>query len=94
MSSKSWKALPLAAALVGGCITGSEPAPVDDGGAWMEGAAVTVTRDPAAGRETVTLTDPASGFSQVVSDEPLTPGAVETDDPGPVAVALAAGLSS
>lgn len=93
MSSSLWKALPLAAALAGGCTTGSEaaPAPADDGGAWMEGAIVTVTRD--AGRETVTLTDPESGFSQVMSDEPLTPGAVETDDTGPVAVAIAAPLS-
>jgi hypothetical protein len=96
MRRKSWKAFPLAAALaVGGCSTRSDSpsAPADDG-VWMEAAAVTVTRDPVTGRETVTLTDPASGFSQVMSDEPLSPGAVETDDPGPVAVALAAGLSS
>jgi hypothetical protein len=94
MSSKSWKALPLAAALAGGCFTGSEhaSAPPDDGGAWMDGATVTVARDPATGRETVTLTDPASGFAQVVSDEPLTAGAVEIDDPEPTAVALAAAL--
>jgi hypothetical protein len=97
MSRKQWKALSLGAALaVAGCNGGSEPesAPADDGGAWMEGATVTVVRDPDAGRETVTLTDPASGFSQVMSDEPLVPGAVEIDEPGPMETAVAAGLSS
>jgi hypothetical protein len=97
MSRTHWKVFPLAAALaVGGCNGGSDPAatPEDDGGAWMEGATVTVVRDPDAGRETVTLTDPGSGFSQVMSDEPLVPGAVETDDPDPMEIAIAAGRSS
>jgi hypothetical protein len=98
MKMKHWKVLPLAAALaVGGCMEGSDPeaAAADDGGAWMEGATVTVARDAGAGREAVTLTDPASGFSQVMSDEPLVPGAVETeDDPSPMEAALEAGRSS
>jgi hypothetical protein len=45
----------------------------------MEGATVTVARDMATGRETVTLTDPASGHSEVMSDEPLDTSAVESD---------------
>jgi hypothetical protein len=97
MTTKQWKALPLAAALaMGGCMEGSDPEveAADDGGAWMDGATVTVVRDPEAGRETVTLTDPASGFSQVMSDEPLVPGAVETEDPSPMEIALEAGRSS
>ena len=67
----------LASAACGGT---KQAAPADDEGAWMDGATVTVTRDVATGRETVTLTDPASGHSEVMSDEPLDPSAVEWDE--------------
>jgi hypothetical protein len=89
------QALPLALALLAGACTGApegSSAPPDDGGAWMDDATVVVARDEASGRETVTLVDPASGFSQVMSDEPLTPGVIEVDDPEPVAT-VAAGLT-
>jgi hypothetical protein len=90
------KALPVALALLAGaCGGGSEGAstPPDDGGAWMDGATVVVARSDATGRETVTLVDPASGFSRVLSDEPLTPNVIEVDDdPEPVAT-VAAGLT-
>ena len=94
--SNPWKrALPLVAAILAvGCGRGesaTNPAAEDDG-AWMDGAEVKVERDEVAGRETVTLVDPESGFSQVLGDEPLTPGAVEVDDLEEIAAALVAGL--
>ncbi len=82
----------LAAALaLGGCSHGAgSSAPADDDGAWMDGADVVVRLDATAGRETVTLVDPASGFAQVVDDEPLTPGVTEWDEPAePIALAAA-----
>jgi hypothetical protein len=76
------RALPLAAALlVGSCTGGSDGAsgPPDAGGAWMDDATVVVARNETTGRQTVTLVDPASGFSQVLDDEPLTPDVIEID---------------
>ncbi len=76
--------LPAAAALAmltacpGG---GAGSAPPDDGGAWMDTALVKVEQDAAAGRETVTLVDEASGTSQQMSDEVLTDDVVEVEDP-------------
>jgi hypothetical protein len=87
------KALPLALALVAGACSGGSDgatAPPDDGGAWMDGATVVVARNEATGRETVTLVDPATGFSQVLGDEPLTPNVIEVDDPEPVATVATA----
>jgi hypothetical protein len=88
---RSTTALPLAAALlVGACMGGTDPASApDDEGAWMDDAMVVVSRDEAAGRETVTLVA-ASGFSQVIGDEPLTQDLVEAEDPGDVGAAIAA----
>jgi hypothetical protein len=90
------KALPLALALLAGACSGGSDgaasAPPDDGGAWMDGATVAVARNETTGRETVTLVDPATGFSQVLDDEPLTPDVIEVDDPEPVAT-LAASLT-
>jgi hypothetical protein len=97
MHSK-WKTISLAAALaVAGCGGGdgggdASPASTDPD-AWMDDARVEVRRDEASGRETVTLVDPASGHSEVMSDEPLLPGAVEVDDLAAVVAALATGLS-
>jgi len=82
----------LVAALFSGACSGrsrdASPAP-DGDGEWMDGATVVVARDAGAGRETVKLVDPASGFEQVISDEPLTPGAAEVDEEPAVAAALA-----
>jgi len=96
MTTQSTKSLLLAAALLaGGCTSGaSTTGGADDGGAWMDGATVVVARSDSTGRQTVTLIDPESGFSQVMSDEPLTPGAVEQEDPDLMAVALAAGITN
>jgi hypothetical protein len=38
----------------------------------MDGATVVVATNESTGRETVTLIDPASGYSEVLDDEPLT----------------------
>jgi hypothetical protein len=89
------KAIPLALALLAGACSGGSDgdgasAPADDGGAWMDNATVVVARNEATGRETVTLVDPATGFSQVVDDEPLTPDVIEVDDPEPAATVAAA----
>jgi hypothetical protein len=91
------KAIPLALALLAGACSGGSDgasgessAPPDDGGAWMDAATVVVARNEATGRETVTLVDPATGFSQVLDDEPLTPDVIEVDDPQPAATVAAA----
>ncbi len=55
-------------------------APADDGGAWMDTALVMVVSDTAAGRETVTLVDEASGTSERMSDEELIGDVVEVED--------------
>lgn len=77
--------LPAAAALamLTGCPGGGGggAAPAGDGGAWMETALVKVAQDAAAGRETVTLVDEASGTSQQMSDEALLDDVVEVEDP-------------
>jgi hypothetical protein len=84
----------LAGACAGGADGHERLAPADDG-AWMDDATVVVERDEGTGRETVTLVDPASGFSLLVDDEPLTPDANETDEPSaPVAAAVVAALSN
>ncbi|HYS81663.1 MAG TPA: hypothetical protein VEM76_13190 [Anaeromyxobacteraceae bacterium] len=89
------KTLPLVGALVAvGCGGRGGPTAPDADGAWMESATVEVSRDEAAGRQTVTLVDPKTGFSLVVSDEPLTPGVIEVDDQSPAVAALTWGLSS
>ena len=60
----------------------------------MDDAIVVVERNEGTGRETVTLVDPASGFSLLVDDEPLTKGANETNVPSaPVAAVVVAALS-
>ena len=64
-----WKWMAAAALLLGACGRGSGRSPASDD--WMDGATVRVALDAAAGRETVTLVDPASGFEQVMDDEPL-----------------------
>lgn len=92
---KTKKVLPLAAAILAmGCGGRSGSSVPDSDGAWMDDATVVVARDEAAGRRTVTLVDPKSGFSQLMSDEPLTPDVIEVDDPSPVVAALTWGLSS
>jgi hypothetical protein len=92
-----------AAALVVALLTGAcgggahehEPLSPADDGAWMDDATVVVERNDRTGRETVTLVDPASGVSLLVNDEPLTPGANETDEPAaPVAAVVVAALSN
>jgi len=91
------KTAALVVALAAGACGGGahEPATqVDDDGAWMDDAVVVVERNVGTGRETVTLVDPASGFSLLVNDEPLTPEANEADAPSaPIAAALVAALS-
>jgi hypothetical protein len=93
------KAASLVVALLAGACGGGahehEPlAPADDG-AWMDDATVVVERNDRTNRETVTLVDPASGFSLLVDDEPLTPDANETDAPStPVAAIVVAALSN
>ncbi len=86
----------LVAALLSGACSGRSrdvsTAP-DSDGQWMEGATVVVARDAGAGRETVKLVDPASGFEQVVSDEALTPGAAEVDEEPADEAALAMALA-
>jgi hypothetical protein len=89
------KVVPLVlAALAGACSGESDgdgaSTPPDDGGAWMDGATVVVARNEATGRETVTLVDPATGFSQVVGDEPLIANVIEVDDPQAAATVAAA----
>ena len=92
------KTAALVVALAAGACGGGahEPATqVDDDGAWMDDAVVVVERNVGTGRETVTLVDPASGFSLLVDDEPLTKGANETNDPSaPVATVAVAALSN
>ena len=92
------KTAALVVALAAGACGGGahEPATqVDDDGAWMDDAVVVVERNVGTGRETVTLVDPASGFSLLVNDEPLTPEANEADAPSaPIAAALVAALSN
>jgi hypothetical protein len=95
---KTKQVLPLAAAILvmgcGGSSGSSESSAPGSDGAWMEDATVVVARDEAASRQTVTLVDPRTGFSQVMSDEPLTPDVIEVDDQSPVVAALTWGLSS
>jgi hypothetical protein len=97
------KAAALAVALVVGACAGAcgggadehEPSAPADDGAWMDDAIVVVERNEGTGRETVTLVDPASGFSLLVDDEPLTKGANETNVPSaPVAAVVVAALSN
>ena len=97
------KAAALVVALVVGTCAGAcgggahehEPSAPADDGAWMDDATVVVERNDRTGRETVTLVDPASGVSLLVDDEPLTPGANETDEPSaPVAAVVVAALSN
>jgi hypothetical protein len=83
-----WRAALAALAALGtvlaGCggAGGASPTPEADGGdaGWMDGALVQVVNDGAAGRQRVTLHDPATGNTAVVDDGPLTPGAVEFED--------------
>lgn len=70
-------ALALLTACPGG---GGGVAPAGDGGAWMDTALVKVVQEAAAGRETVTLVDEASGTSEQMSDEALTDDVIEVDD--------------
>jgi hypothetical protein len=70
-------ALALLTACPGG---GGGAGPADDGGAWMDAALVVVVQDAAAGRETVTLVDEASGTSERMSDEDLTNDVIEVED--------------
>lgn len=72
-------ALAMLAACTGGG-SGEAPPPADDDGAWMDTALVRVVQDTAAGRETVTLVDEASGRSQQMSDEELADDVIEVED--------------
>ena len=69
-----WKRLVLVALLAGACGRGARQASgpaAPTGDDWMDGATVRVALDVAAGRETVTLVDPATGFEQLMDDEAL-----------------------
>jgi hypothetical protein len=67
------------AVTLAGCGGGTSSTPGGAGGNadWMDGAAVQVVNDAAAGRQRVVLRDVATGVTAVVDDEPLTEGAVE-----------------